>query len=70
MKPVEIVPRKGGRRENDGGGKSKIHSKHKCKYHNVAPCTTIICYKKNKRKCLFLKLLIFNLDHHFSSSYK
>jgi hypothetical protein len=28
-------------REKDGGG--KINCKHICKYHNVSPCTTIIC---------------------------
>jgi hypothetical protein len=33
MKPVEIVLR--GKRENDRGGKSKIHCKHNCKYHNT-----------------------------------
>jgi hypothetical protein len=44
MKPVEIALRRRGRgkRENDGRGKSKIHCKHLCKYHNVFPCTTII----------------------------
>jgi hypothetical protein len=40
MKLAEIALRiwEGGKRENHGGGKSKI-----CKYHNVYPCTTIIC---------------------------
>jgi hypothetical protein len=38
MKPVEIVLRRGRKkRENDGGGKSKIYCKHICKYHNVSP---------------------------------
>jgi hypothetical protein len=36
MKPVEIVLRRGRKkRENDGGGKSKIYCKHICKYHIV-----------------------------------
>jgi hypothetical protein len=45
MKSVKIVLRRRvkGKRENNGGGKSKIHSKHICKYHNVFPCTTITC---------------------------
>jgi hypothetical protein len=43
LKPVEIALRKGRKWENDGGGKSKIYWKHICKYHNVSPCTTIIC---------------------------
>jgi hypothetical protein len=45
MKPVGIVLRRRGRekRENNGEGKSKIHCKHICKYHNAFPCTTIIC---------------------------
>jgi hypothetical protein len=47
MKPAEIVLRRGGgeKRENDGDGegKSKICGKHIYKYHNVSPCTTIIC---------------------------
>jgi hypothetical protein len=38
MKPVEIVlsKREGRRRENDGGGKSKIYCKQICKYGNVS----------------------------------
>jgi hypothetical protein len=46
MKPAEIVlRRRGGRnRENNGGvNLTKIYCKHMCKYHNVSPCTTVIC---------------------------
>jgi hypothetical protein len=44
MKPVEIVLRRWGegKRENDGGNKSKIYCKHICKYQNASLCTTII----------------------------
>jgi hypothetical protein len=45
IKPAEIVLRKGegGRRDKDGGDKSKIHCEHIYKYHNLSSCTTIIC---------------------------
>jgi hypothetical protein len=45
MKLVEIVLRKGrrGKRENDGGGNSKIYRKHIYKYHIISHCTTTIC---------------------------
>jgi hypothetical protein len=39
MKPIEIVGIRGrkGKKENNEGGKSKLHSKHICKYNNVTP---------------------------------
>jgi hypothetical protein len=42
MKPVEIVLRRqrGVKREKD---LTKLYCKHICKYHNISPCTTIIC---------------------------
>jgi hypothetical protein len=45
MKPVEIVLRREGvgKRENNGRAKSNIYYKYICKYHNVSPCTTVIC---------------------------
>jgi hypothetical protein len=46
MKSVEIVSKK----EERGKGRTmeevnptKIYFKYICKYHNVSPCTTIIC---------------------------
>jgi hypothetical protein len=44
MKPVEIVLRMGGGkgRMMEGVNLTKIYCKHKCKYDNVPPCTTII----------------------------
>jgi hypothetical protein len=48
MKPVEIVLRRErGKRENNGGGKSKIYYKHISKYHNVSPCITLFANKIN-----------------------
>jgi hypothetical protein len=41
MKAVGIVLR-GGKRENDGGGKSKKYCRHICKYHNVFLYTTFM----------------------------
>jgi hypothetical protein len=38
MKPVETVLRMGerkGKRENNGGAKTKVYFKQICKYHNV-----------------------------------
>jgi hypothetical protein len=35
MKPIEIVLRRG-KGKNREGGKSKIFSKHLCKYYNVS----------------------------------
>jgi methylphosphotriester-DNA--protein-cysteine methyltransferase len=46
MKSVEIVLRReeGGRgRMMEGVNLTKIYCKHICKYHNVSPCTAIIC---------------------------
>jgi hypothetical protein len=42
MKPVEIVlrRRREGKREKNGGGKSKMHCKDTCNDYNVSPCTT------------------------------
>jgi hypothetical protein len=38
---------RGGKKDNDGGvNLIKIYYKHICKYHNTAPCTTIICHLK------------------------
>jgi hypothetical protein len=42
MKPVKMVLRKG-MRKNNRGGKSKIYSKHICKYQNGSPYKIIIC---------------------------
>jgi glutamine amidotransferase-like uncharacterized protein len=39
-KPVEIVLR----REEEGRvNLTKIYYEHICEYHNLSPCTTIIC---------------------------
>jgi hypothetical protein len=46
MKPVEIVLRRGKRERGkmmEEVNPTKIYFKHECKYHNVSPCTTIIC---------------------------
>jgi hypothetical protein len=46
MKPVEIVLRSRGwgrERRMEGVNLTMIYYKHICKYHNVFPCTTIIC---------------------------
>jgi hypothetical protein len=49
MKPLEIVIKRGGRRERgrmmEGVNPTKIYYKCICKYHNVSPCITIICNK-------------------------
>jgi hypothetical protein len=52
VKPVQIVLRRGGggKRENDGRGKSKIYCKHKCKYHNVSPVQILYANKIIKKK--------------------
>jgi hypothetical protein len=45
MKPVEIVLKRGEweRKRTTEGVNLKIYCKHICKYHNISPCTTIIC---------------------------
>jgi hypothetical protein len=43
MKSVEIVVKRKGEKENIEGSKSKIYFKHTFKYHNVSPCTIIVC---------------------------
>jgi hypothetical protein len=52
VKPVQIVLRRGGggKRENDGRGKSKIYCRHKCKYHNVSPVQILYANKIIKKK--------------------
>jgi hypothetical protein len=46
MKTVEIVLRSGGggKKENSGGENPARNISSTCKYHNVSPCITTICY--------------------------
>jgi hypothetical protein len=55
MKTYEIILRRGGKRENDGEGKSKIYCKHICKYHNIScPCNyyMLIKFLQKEKKLL------------------
>jgi hypothetical protein len=74
MKSVKIVlrRRREGKRENDGGGKSKIYCKYICKYHKYPPFNydMLIKFLKNILKGIIQELVFplipFILFTHFS----